>query len=247
MPPTTDIEAASDALEGELAVGDALEPRRLTRHGQDRKAELLLHAEALFAERGYADTRMVDIAEAAGVAKGLFYWYFASKEALFSEIILDLRDRLRAAQRVAVTGVEGPLEQIYDGTVASVRFIAENARLYGLIATVARSSSFAADYSRSSDDHARDTGAAMAEGQRLGVIRSNDDPINMAQSNAGVVGQVVSSWSNRAFGGSLDAAAHHAARYVTYAIAASTEVADRIVETRGLGANPRKAKPRARV
>ena len=64
--------------------------RGLTRHGQDRKAELLRHAEYLFAKRGYENTRMVDIADAAGVAKGLVYWYFENKETLFREIVADM-------------------------------------------------------------------------------------------------------------------------------------------------------------
>ncbi|MCB0958296.1 MAG: TetR family transcriptional regulator, partial [Acidimicrobiales bacterium] len=39
------------------------------------KQQLLDHAAALFAERGFAETRVLDIVGAAGVAKGLFYWY----------------------------------------------------------------------------------------------------------------------------------------------------------------------------
>ena len=58
--------------------------RRLTAQGLERKQQLLDCAARLFAERGYADTRVIDIVRAAGVAKGLFYWYFENKEALFA-------------------------------------------------------------------------------------------------------------------------------------------------------------------
>ncbi|HBR09646.1 TPA: TetR family transcriptional regulator, partial [Candidatus Acetothermia bacterium] len=37
----------------------------------------------LFAERGYHQTTMSDIATAAGVGRGTLYWYFPSKEKLF--------------------------------------------------------------------------------------------------------------------------------------------------------------------
>jgi AcrR family transcriptional regulator len=70
--------------------------RRLTEQGRERKQQLLDHAADLFSRRGYADTRVVDICEAAGVAKGLFYWYFENKEALFSELVTSMRLRLRA-------------------------------------------------------------------------------------------------------------------------------------------------------
>ena len=66
---------------------DASEPRRLTAQGQERKQQLLDSAAELFAERGYADTRVLDIVRHAGVAKGLFYWYFENKEALFRELV----------------------------------------------------------------------------------------------------------------------------------------------------------------
>ena len=50
--------------------------RHLTSQGAERKQQLLDAAARLFAEQGYAATRVADIVEAAGVAKGLFYWYF---------------------------------------------------------------------------------------------------------------------------------------------------------------------------
>ncbi|HBO81001.1 MAG TPA: TetR family transcriptional regulator, partial [Cupriavidus sp.] len=37
----------------------------------------------LFVERGYAATRLEDVAAAAGVSKGTVYLYFANKEELF--------------------------------------------------------------------------------------------------------------------------------------------------------------------
>ena len=45
----------------------------------------------LFADQGYASTRVVDIVDAAGVAKGLFYWYFENKEAVFCELADSIR------------------------------------------------------------------------------------------------------------------------------------------------------------
>ena len=65
--------------------------RRLTTQGVERKEQLLEAAAELFADRGYAQTRIVDICREAGVAKGLFYWYFETKEQVFR----DLADGLR--------------------------------------------------------------------------------------------------------------------------------------------------------
>jgi AcrR family transcriptional regulator len=48
--------------------------------------ELLGAATELMLARGYAKTRMADIADAAGVANAALYWYFPSKEHLLAEV-----------------------------------------------------------------------------------------------------------------------------------------------------------------
>lgn len=57
------------------------------RRKEARPGELLAAALALFVERGYAATRLDDVAARAGVSKGTLYLYYASKEALFKAVI----------------------------------------------------------------------------------------------------------------------------------------------------------------
>jgi AcrR family transcriptional regulator len=64
-------------------------PRR--RRKDDRPAEIIEAAMGLWAERGFAATRLEDVAARAGIAKGTIYLYFASKEALFEGAV---RERL---------------------------------------------------------------------------------------------------------------------------------------------------------
>jgi len=52
-----------------------------------RPAELIASALDLFVERGYAATRLDEVAAHAGVSKGTLYLYFASKEELFKAVI----------------------------------------------------------------------------------------------------------------------------------------------------------------
>lgn len=51
------------------------------------RRRLLAAAVALFSERSYAEVTVSELAEQAGVAKGSFYRYFASKEALFATAV----------------------------------------------------------------------------------------------------------------------------------------------------------------
>ncbi|HEY3484150.1 MAG TPA: TetR/AcrR family transcriptional regulator [Ilumatobacteraceae bacterium] len=111
----------------------ASEDRRHTEQGRERKQQLVEAAMALFAERGYAATRIIDICEAAGVAKGLFYWYFPTKLDLFAELVRTMRRRLRVAQAEAMTAGAPPVQRIREGAEASVRFMAENAAYFALV------------------------------------------------------------------------------------------------------------------
>ncbi|MEW6640105.1 MAG: TetR/AcrR family transcriptional regulator [Pseudomonadota bacterium] len=54
---------------------------------QERRDAILAAALDAFVERGFAATRLEDIAAQAGVAKGTIYLHFADKEALFQELV----------------------------------------------------------------------------------------------------------------------------------------------------------------
>ena len=234
------------------------ESRSLTRHGKDRKAELLHHAEVLFAGRGYDDTRMIDIAAAAGVAKGLVYWYFENKETLFQEIVVDLGQRLRRAQGKAIAGIDDPLERLYVGTAESVRFVAGNHRLYGIISSQLRSDRRLRETrSESQRVQAGDAAALLAEGQDRGVVRRDDDPMILAHTNAGVVYYYVLLFAEGRNGDGprgldIEQAAHGAARYIVRAVGADAQAIEcvlaRQAPTRaGTGRRPASgSSPRAR-
>lgn len=53
---------------------------------QQRIDHILTHALDIFAEKGYADASIDDIAAHAGVSKGAIYTYFKSKESIFLAI-----------------------------------------------------------------------------------------------------------------------------------------------------------------
>lgn len=60
---------------------------RYRRRKEDRPHEITEAALAAFAEKGYASTRVDDVAKRAGVSKGLLYLYFKTKEELFKAVI----------------------------------------------------------------------------------------------------------------------------------------------------------------
>lgn len=73
---------------------------RITKEPEERRQEILDTAMRLFYEKGYEKTSITDIAKAIGVAQGLCYRYFPSKEALFDSAIDQYAEEL--AGRFAV-------------------------------------------------------------------------------------------------------------------------------------------------
>jgi TetR/AcrR family transcriptional regulator, cholesterol catabolism regulator len=165
--------------------------RRHTEHGRERKQQLLDAAAELFAERGYAATRIADICRAAGVAKGLFYWYFPTKGDLFTDLVRTMRLGLRRAQAAAMDPGADIVERIAQGTEASVRFMAEHAAYFALIDVERADPAHAEVLGEGSDIYLDDVRSLIEQGQREGSI-PDADPTLMA---VGVLG-AVSSFSN---------------------------------------------------
>ena len=93
-------------------------PRR--RNKQARPAELLEAAIEVFADQGYAATRIEDVARRAGVAKGTVYVYFKDKEALFQAAVRHLLGPALASIEHAIDGFDGPTEALLRVLIGTV-------------------------------------------------------------------------------------------------------------------------------
>lgn len=68
-------------------MSNSLKPPRWQRRADARPQELLDAALTVFVARGYAQTRLDEIAERAGVAKATLYRYYESKLELFKAVV----------------------------------------------------------------------------------------------------------------------------------------------------------------
>ncbi|MCS6797759.1 MAG: TetR/AcrR family transcriptional regulator [Myxococcota bacterium] len=149
-----------------------------------RRTRILETALKLFAERGYHATHVSDIIDAAGVARGTFYLYFESKEAIFHALL----DRLLAHLRAHVVGVDTtpgapPVERQLQQTVRRLLEVVERERR--AIAVVLRE---AVGLDPSVDAKLREFYAslhayvveALVAGQAMGIVRPLDVEIAAA-------------------------------------------------------------------
>ena len=83
--PTHPRTHASDAAPVDMPEGEARHKRE--RRKEARPGELLDAALDLFVEKGFAATRVEEVAAKAGVSKGTLFLYFPSKEDLFKAVV----------------------------------------------------------------------------------------------------------------------------------------------------------------
>src|SRR5207248_8735392 len=94
----------------------------MTERAADRRRELLDAAVRVFARKGFRAARVGDIAEEAGVAHGLLYHYFCSKDEVLETIFRDTwRLLVTETERIEASGTPLPEQlrrfaRIYLGT-----------------------------------------------------------------------------------------------------------------------------------
>ena len=153
--------------------------RRAEAQRESRRAHILKTALAVFAERGYHQTRISDIIEAAGIARGTFYLYFHSKSAIFLELLdallVELRDNVDGVE----TGPDAPpvQEQLLDTVTNIVRVVEEQRLLATIILREAVGLDEDVDHKLTEfyGNLRRFISESLQNGQRMGLVRADVD------------------------------------------------------------------------
>jgi AcrR family transcriptional regulator len=163
--------------------------RKLTQRGQERREQLLTCAAQLFAERGYHPTSVADIVEHLKVGKGVFYWYFSSKEELLTELLKSSHLSLRRRQQAAIGDEPDPVRRIELGIRASLAWFREHRDYFAIIQFAATDETFAPVLARNREISLADTIRHLKDGIVEGSIRDGD-PEMLARAIHGVVAEL---------------------------------------------------------
>jgi len=158
----------------------------LTPRGAERREQLMSTAARLFAERGYDPTSVGDVVEAVGVGKGVFYWYFTSKEELFAELLRAGHRDLRRGQEAAIGDEPDPLRRIEAGIVASLAWFGEHRDVFTLLQIARNDERFAPVLRKAQEIAVADTVRHLKDAIVEGQIPDRD-PEMLAQAILGVV------------------------------------------------------------
>src|SRR5688572_21832299 len=84
-----------------------------------RRQELLAIAARLFAEKGFRNTTVRDIADAAGILSGSLYHHFDSKESMVDEILSTFQEELFGQYDAILAGDQDPLDKVEQAVLVS--------------------------------------------------------------------------------------------------------------------------------
>jgi AcrR family transcriptional regulator len=157
-------------------------------------------AEAVFGAHGFAQARMADIAEAAGMAAGTLYNYFPSKEAIFVALFEQVGEQLSALLAPIAAGAAAPREKLVQLTGATFAYVESHAAMLTLLLQMG-GAACAADRAGSGPDFRRHYLRTLAvfqstltEGMRCGVVQRGLDPRELSAMLAGAMGGMVRAW-----------------------------------------------------
>ena len=163
--------------------------RRLTPKGARRRRELMDTAARAFAADGYHTTSVSTIVDGIGVGKGVFYWYFESKDELLEEILTDSLRSMRLAQREAIAGEPDPARRIAQGIRATLRWLSEHRHLFTLIEFARTEERFSAVVRHGDQQLVADALPHVSAGITAGLLRG-EDPVILTMAILGVTGHL---------------------------------------------------------
>ena len=139
----------------------------------DRRRQILDAAVRVFARQGYHSCRVSDIADEAGVAYGLVYHYFRSKDQVMNELFTERWSLLLAA----IEEVDGREVTPREKLDAVARFIIDSYR-------------HEPEINRAYESIAK----IISDAQADGVFRSEIDPLLASMWFYGAIEQLLSGW-----------------------------------------------------
>lgn len=147
-----------------------------TAKGQRSRAALMAAASDIFAEHGFANARVSDLAAATGMSNGAFYRYFTDKHDILLALLQDF-----AAEAYAVSRADwvpgDPVRSVLETTIQYLDVYAANAGLMRVQIEVAQTDSTVETiWSEARKAFFDRIARALRRGQAEGTVRPDLDP-----------------------------------------------------------------------
>jgi TetR/AcrR family transcriptional regulator, fatty acid metabolism regulator protein len=178
------------------AVARRAHPVRLARAAAPKRDAILRAATDVFADRGFFNAQVADVARVAGVAAGTVYLYFRSKDDLLVSIFEKTMREALAEGRAAAANLDEPRERLRRFARLHLARLGRDRNLAVVFQVELRQSTKFME--RFSSTLLRDylglIRAAIAEGQTAGAFRSDLKPTVAAKMFFGALDEMATNW-----------------------------------------------------
>ncbi|MFO0746835.1 MAG: TetR/AcrR family transcriptional regulator [Myxococcota bacterium] len=183
----------------------------MTANPPDKRRRILDAAVSVFAQHGFYNAKVSQIAKEAGVADGTIYLYFKNKEDILIQVFIDSMDEILHRQEEAMVGIDDPVARLRTFTRIHFLSVAESQALAEVITVELRQSS---KFMRNTDmkPFGRYLGIIariVEDGVKSGQFAPDLEPRIIARAIFGAIDELALEWAMANRGSSLVDACEH--------------------------------------
>jgi TetR/AcrR family transcriptional regulator, fatty acid metabolism regulator protein len=164
--------------------------------GGDKREAILRAATSVFAHNGYFNSKVADIARAAGVADGTVYLYFKSKEEILHSIFDRSVDEALGAAKKQIESVADPKEKLRQIALLHLERLGADRDLAVVFQVELRGSTkFMEEFSAAGfAEYLALIRSTFEEGQRAGAFRTDLNAKVVAKILFGALDEMATNW-----------------------------------------------------
>ena len=162
----------------------------------DKRARILKAAVKVFAQRGFYNAKVSQIAKHAGIADGTIYLYFKNKDEILISIFEEEMAKFIFKVRKKIESEPGIKGKLRIFVKTHLNFVKKNPKLAQVFQLELRQSNkFIKEYAGSKlKEYLNVAGDIFEEGQRQGIIRKDIHPGLMKRALFGSLDEVATHW-----------------------------------------------------
>ena len=150
----------------------------------------------MFAEKGYFNSKVADVARAAGIADGTVYLYFKSKEEILHSIFDQAMEKFIAEGKCELTKIDSPVDRLKKVAELHLKRLSDDRDLAIVFQVELRGSTkFMEEFSAAGFHEYLDViRKTIEEGQKAGIFRSDIKSVICAKVLYGALDEMVTNW-----------------------------------------------------
>jgi AcrR family transcriptional regulator len=151
-------------------------PKVVPEYKEEAKSRILDAANKVFAEKGYHEATMDDIAKRLGVSKGAIYLYFSSKEDLFEAMCKTAPQAFKEILFSSFGDETNPIQSATQFFDKMLKLSASNPGLsFEILAEASRNPSLKRILKQNHEEYERVLTSFLAEGRKRKIVGDNLD------------------------------------------------------------------------